>query len=396
MTQTTRPALPRQASALPATPSPARPARRSDRPNTINLTRTELDALIAEMDDLGARVSAVNRLYTRVPYRGLGIPVTFAQAGNPPVTLKLAGRNIGRGGIGLLHNVFTFTGTAVVVSLPRLDGTVRHVPGVVTRCQHRGGIIHELGVRFDELIDLREHLPIAAAAGLRIFERVMPDLFEGTVLIAEHDESAVRVLTHYMRDTSVRVEVAAEVDAAVELVARHSPAVVLAAQDLPGSGGAAGLTRQLRAAGSATPIIVSSDGESELHAKDLAAMGACSWIRKPYRKEELVRALAEFLIDDRKLITSHPTPRERQSDAEDDSARELPSLGEELLTTLDHAASLDTYAVCLQIIDIAEPAGFLRLRDEAQFVCKAIEDGRTVVDAAHEVRRLAERCIDAV
>jgi len=71
-------------------------------------------------------------------------------------TYALAPRNISRAGISLLHGKFVYGGTNCVVGLTALDGQVIPARGRVIWCRLIAGRVHELGIRFDEPIDMSE------------------------------------------------------------------------------------------------------------------------------------------------------------------------------------------------------------------------------------------------
>ena len=82
-------------------------------------------------------------------------------------TYALYPRNISSLGMSLLHGKFVYDGTACVVGLQTLDGQVVPVRAHVVHCRLITGRIHELGVRFDEPIELADFL---TQEGFRIRE----------------------------------------------------------------------------------------------------------------------------------------------------------------------------------------------------------------------------------
>lgn len=59
-------------------------------------------------------------------------------------------RDISRTGMGFLHGGYVHKGTKAAVSLVMLDREVISRVGAVVRCRHVQGLIHEVGVKFDE------------------------------------------------------------------------------------------------------------------------------------------------------------------------------------------------------------------------------------------------------
>ena len=102
-------------------------------------------------------ISRERRQAPRVPFRlsvRLGVLLENEIKGRR--TYALAPRNISRAGISLLHGKFVNGGTNCVVGLTALDGQVIPARGRVIWCRLIAGRVHELGIRFDEPIDMSE------------------------------------------------------------------------------------------------------------------------------------------------------------------------------------------------------------------------------------------------
>lgn len=124
------------------------------RSNTLGLSRLALDHLHATLDAFDAKIERDDaRAYARVPVRAGAIGVCLEHPGGTRVELQMAGRNLSRGGISLLHSGFVHAGTKCVVRLPLVASRVGTFRGEVVRCTHRGGLLHEIGIRFVRPLD---------------------------------------------------------------------------------------------------------------------------------------------------------------------------------------------------------------------------------------------------
>jgi hypothetical protein len=93
----------------------------------------------------------------RVPYLEaprVAVIVESEQIGKR--TYALIPRNISRHGMSLLHGKFVYDGTPCVLGLKALDGQLVPVRGKIVWCRLVTGRIHEIGVRFEEPIDLAD------------------------------------------------------------------------------------------------------------------------------------------------------------------------------------------------------------------------------------------------
>jgi hypothetical protein len=96
----------------------------------------------------------------RMPYRQaprVAIIVESEQVGKR--TFALIPRNISRTGMSLLHGKFMYAGTACVAGLKALDGQLVPVRASVVWCRLVTGRIHEIGLRFEEPIEIEDFVP---------------------------------------------------------------------------------------------------------------------------------------------------------------------------------------------------------------------------------------------
>jgi len=75
---------------------------------------------------------------------------------------KVRPLNISSTGIAFLHGAFVYPGTSCSVIARMTDGTPCQLTGHVVRCRMIHGRVHEIGVRFNEAIDLSELIEGAA------------------------------------------------------------------------------------------------------------------------------------------------------------------------------------------------------------------------------------------
>ena len=119
--------------------------------------RQTADILRRINDRAHDKVATERRQSPRLPYQHLSrLAVILENEQRGRRTYTLAPRNISREGISLLHGKFVYGGTACVVGLQALDGQVVPVHGKVIWCRLVAGRVHELGVQFDESIDVEE------------------------------------------------------------------------------------------------------------------------------------------------------------------------------------------------------------------------------------------------
>ena len=68
-------------------------------------------------------------------------------------------RNLSVGGVGLIHSSFLYPRTSCHLALRTVWGESVALPGKILWCRHVTGRCHEIGVRFDQLIQIDEFVP---------------------------------------------------------------------------------------------------------------------------------------------------------------------------------------------------------------------------------------------
>ncbi|MHC4414182.1 MAG: PilZ domain-containing protein [Planctomycetota bacterium] len=124
----------------------------------LRVTAREAAEILERMDGQAARYHGRERRQAaRVSCHDMprvAVLVENEEIGNR--TYLLIPRNISCAGMSLLHGKFVYDGTPCVVGLKTLDGQVVPVRGKIMHCRLITGRVHELGIRFDEPIELGE------------------------------------------------------------------------------------------------------------------------------------------------------------------------------------------------------------------------------------------------
>jgi len=116
---------------------------------------------------------------------------------------------------------------------------------------------------------------------------------ETTILVVDDEPSIREVVTLYLQRAGYRVWVAADGQAALEALERHSPDLVVLDLMLPQVDGLE-ITRQLRATGD-TPIIMLTARREETDRILGLEMGADDYVVKPFSPRELVSRVKAVL-----------------------------------------------------------------------------------------------------
>lgn len=266
------------------------------RKNTLGLDLDGVRALSARLDALErGRPADLKRDFVRWPFHRERVRIQIDQPGGTQLLLKLACRNLSRGGISLYHSAYLHERGRCVLWLPHPTRGEVGVFGTLARCKHRGGMVHELGVRFDKPIDAKEFVSLDAGSEIYSQERVSPERLSGSLLVVDPDEQEQRLIRHFTKGTGIRVRICAT--QAEALAALREPIdLVLVTLHLP-DGHASELISAVRAVGVRTPVLIITPDVS-LQSRAAARAAACQGVLgKPLSCDRLLRALAEFLGD---------------------------------------------------------------------------------------------------
>ncbi|MFO0861341.1 MAG: response regulator [Phycisphaerales bacterium] len=355
------------------------------RKNTLGLDLEGVRALSARLDSSdGSRPSEMKRDFVRWPFHRERVRVQVDQPGGTQLLLKLACRNLSRGGISLFHNAYLHERGRCVLWLPHPVRGEVGVFGSLARCKHRGGMVHELGIRFDHPIDAKEYVSLDAGAEIYSQEKVTPEKLSGSLMVVDPDEQEQRLINHFTRGTQIRLRRCASQSEA--LAALREPAdLILVALNLP-DGSAAEFISNVRAVGVRTPVLIITPDVSR-QSRDAARAATCEGVLgKPLSCDRLLRALAEFMGD---AAGSAAAASTSTLSAGDSAAEMLPDFVAELHTsaeTLRGAIARDDARecerVCLMIAGAAPAMGFGSMVPPAERALQMLEWTRSAKESA--------------
>lgn len=272
----------------------------AERPNTLGLGQRELGVLLDMIDAMDGGRKPVRREFARWPFRHTGVMFSIEHPGGSSTKLKLACRNLSRGGISLLHSGFIHPGSRCRIVLPRQSGGMVDVTGEIKRCLHRQGTLHEFGIKFDKPINLGDFVGGSNREDFFSMELVKPETLKGRLLHVEDCELDATIVRHYLRETSIQTEL---VTTGTDAIARATDNYDLIMCDwrLPDILGTEVISR-MRAMDVSAPVLIVTSDAIGLMKVGLWNLANASMLTKPFTQEQLLRSLAE------KLLVTSSTP----------------------------------------------------------------------------------------
>jgi CheY-like chemotaxis protein len=372
--------------------------------NTLRLEGTALGRVQEALDaseaarEKAGQTSSVRREHKRWQFRHGGIPIEIQHPNGHLVSLLFACRNLSAGGMAVLHSAYMHPGTKVSVQLNHHTQGPTQIPGVVKRCRHVTGKLHEVGIKFAQPIELASFLEVDPFKGQFSVEAVKEEKLSGKLLQVEDGPLDRRLLRHLLEATRL---VVTSVETAQEALAKAKEPwdVILVDVQLPGGISGLDLVEKLRAEGVQVPIIMVTADKTQVVRERAKAVRANGVISKPFRRETLLAALAEFLLNTSLGADSGGAIMSTLR-ADDPMARFVPDFVKELnqaATRLRAAMkSGDIEAVrleCFQIVGVAGTLGLDPVSRSADEALRSVNASGSLGEAARPVQDLIASCM---
>jgi CheY-like chemotaxis protein len=267
----------------------------TDYVDSLRMSAAEQKEILSRLSQ-HEQVTAKNRRnQERLHYTNpAGLIVQMRHPGGSASNFLVRARNLSATGIGFLHGSFVYSGTPCMLALRGVNGKIVGIEGTVARCQHVKGHVHDIGVCFNEPINLAQFI---SAKGEEVGEfcasTELPKL-AGNVLIVEDSISDLDLIQFQLESMGVQFRAVANGLDALELVDSVAFDAIITGMWLPGMTGAE-LTAGLRKSGFKKPIIVlTADDKVETKAQ-IESSGCSDVLMKPYKLEAFIEAMIKHL-----------------------------------------------------------------------------------------------------
>jgi CheY-like chemotaxis protein len=374
---------------------PNQPKPNSDltRPNTVGLKSEALSELLDQFERARTKGEKADREFVRWGFRREAVHVTLYQpGGGNPVTLRMACRNLSCGGISLLHSAYIHTGTRAVVQLAHPDREPVSVEGSVVRCTHLKGLVHEIGIKFAQPIPAREFVQLDPFTDRFSLERVDPEALKGTIVYVDDSAAERKLVTHYLRGTSLRLRTAASGEETLKLIEEGCD-LLISDFDMPGMTGV-DLIRRVREAGHDTPVIMVTADTSAVTRSSLNELRISAFLAKPFPQEMLLRAIAEFIsMDSGSRQTSSSLPQDHPNRGlVDGYVEQLHEFAQRLTKCIARDDVEASRSVVLQVAGSAPNFGFGAIAKLASAAAQALASTMSIAESQAQLRALQVAC----
>ncbi|MEZ6210341.1 MAG: response regulator [Phycisphaerales bacterium] len=358
----------------------------------LRLSGSELDALIEELNRAATENSGPSkREMRRWSMTGDKAVLTIADSVGAKKHLLIIPRDISTSGMGCLNGVFIHLGTKCVVSLRDRHGKTRSLVGIVARCQHLKGSVHEVGIRFKEPINPEEFREFHNE---HIFHResVQLDKLRGHILVIEESMMDQKLYAAFFKNTSIELSFAKDAKSGVAMLS-ESPDLVIVNSMLSDKSGL-DLIGEICDSGYAKPILLMSTDSSAATRTAALQAGASEVLIKPVTADLFHRAAAEYLMggSGRGPIHAVRDASVISNEMVDEFVQELHKLAHELNTLIRANAYDDVRARTNMIKGSASGYGFKGVTEVAETAMRTLDATMSIEESTMQLRELISAC----
>ena len=261
----------------------------------VRLSESERSEVLRRLESNPDIEAAAKRRDTRHEYRGHNVHLDLHTEGGRISRFLTFSRDLSASGLSLVHGGFVYPGTICEVTLTTLDGENQTIDGVVKRCDYVKGMLHELGIRFDQRIDPKN---FAASAGEALSDRTVAALASRNerILFLDDSPADLKIFHHHMKATGFDVATARDAKEACEQIGASGVDLFVCDLDLgPNQRTGEEVIQLARGAGFSRPILALT-GQSAVDRLRLAKQnGATTILLKPYSPARLLETIATLL-----------------------------------------------------------------------------------------------------
>lgn len=231
--------------------------------------------------------------------------LTLIGEGGAKTRFSVLARDLSRWGATLLHGQYIYPETRCELELFGLDHTVHRRVGEVRHVRHIQGMIHNIGIRFEDSIDLSEFVTLSPDEETAHLQELADDMagcdeldevtqIVSRVLVVDDYSGDRKLFSYWLTRAGMEVSTANDSTSAKERV-EEDDYDLLIIDGIIGDEFGADLISKLRRSQYVGPILaVSADESGEIEQK-ARACGANEFLSKPLTADRLVNQVHELL-----------------------------------------------------------------------------------------------------
>ena len=277
----------------------------SDLPiQTLRLSDRDKAKLLNAIEQANRQDDAQSQRRLRVNCTNNEAVLTLKHEVGTETRLSMLARNLSRWGAALVHGRYIHPNSRCELMVQSGSGQWCRMLGTVRHIRHIHGTIHELGIAFDEPIDLTEFVSLSPSEETRYLQELADDLPEADegvvvelasrVLVVDDFTSDRKLIGHWLTQAGLSVTSASDAREALLLV-KGQVFDLIVLDDKVGATHGKDLIQALRKIHFTGPIIAKSTNDSEDMESILMQAGADRFMKKPFTAEQLAEVAFELI-----------------------------------------------------------------------------------------------------
>lgn len=359
--------------------------------------RAEVKELLERMSTNGQSVGVDEfRSFMRWPLMGVTAGFQLEENSGFRNKQSLVVRNISNSGISLLHSAFLYPGTRCRITLPLRDDPSKSASfdGVIIRSIHVEGVVHEIGIKFDKLIDSSMFVSKLVTLKSRP-EITKPKNLNGRVLHIDSSQVDRRLIEYFLSNSNVHLSAAESLEEARSL-AKEPFDLILCELMMPDGDGAE-FIQWLRNQCIDTHVAIHSAIPSSQARDKIEHLEVQGFLPKPIDRTTLIAAMTDFLSLPKAeesskhslaLDLSNPTVIQIVDLFKKEIGPLIDTLGDE--SARENAMQL--YSVALRLQGTAPTLGFEQLGKVAARAAESLAATMSCEESAPQLDALIESC----
>lgn len=358
--------------------------------NSLSIDGALYHRLLAKLDESpNSQSTNPERIYRRLQYAHPNLNIHIQSDGHNARTLTVASRNLSQGGLSFLHSSFMYPGTDLTVDLIDNTGSIVPCKGRITRCEHRGGRIHEIGVMFHNEVCLHEFLTQNPETLLYSRERVNPCSLDISVMVYATQSDLIAQIQSLTEHTKLKCTYAKSVEEVFENLDEQDLAICQLSSDIPAI---AETIRTMRNEGFRNPIILIGCPNSNLDVHYLIACGVDIILPLPINQQTVLGSIAEYVLNDwtpdsLESIRSCVSPESKNQ-----LRIELTKLGIILNKQSDSLKDSELLGISQRVSMLAPVLGMDPLKSVADEIIQQLSSNSSAQELTPQINQLSDLC----
>lgn len=303
---------------------PAMKSRENQPIETLRISDRDKAKLIWAIEESSRKKVEASQRRLRVCCTHTDAVLTLIGEGGNRTRLSVLCRDLSRWGASVIHGRYIYPGTRCELEFKTLDGEPVVRNGEIRHIRHVQGLIHNLGIRFDESIDLSDFVELSPEEEnqhlIELTEDMPEDEFDESsslscrVLVVDDFASDRKLFGYWLSRAGMEVSTVADITTARQRVAESQYDLVVI-DGMLGEESGTDLIKKLRNGQFVAPILsVSANDDAGMRAEALAA-GANDFLSKPFTSEQLIDKV-NSLLGMEQTVSNEPILSEFNDDKE--------------------------------------------------------------------------------